>query len=63
MKIANTKTKRTSNLFVDMIYFIATLSMRVFDVTSKEALPKRRISINVVSSVFVKELLISLTVL
>ena len=30
--------------------------MRVFAVISKEALPKRRISVNVVSSVFVKEL-------
>ena len=30
--------------------------MRGFAVISKEALPKRRISVNIVSSVFVKEL-------
>ena len=35
--------------------------MRVFAVISKEALPKRRISVNIVSSVFVKELSMSLT--
>ena len=46
-----------------MIYFIVALSMRVFAVVCKEALPKRRISVNVVSSVFVKESLIPLTVL
>ena len=37
--------------------------MRVFAVISKEALPKRRISVNVVSAVFVKEVSILLTVL
>ena len=37
--------------------------MGVFAVISKEASPKRRTSVNVVSSVFVKELPISLTVL
>ena len=42
---------------------MVALSMRVFAVISKEALPKRRISVNVVSSVFVKELSISLTLL
>ena len=37
--------------------------MRAFAVISKEALPQGRISVIVVSSVFVKELSISLTVL
>ena len=46
-----------------MILFLVTLSMRVFVDISKEALPKRRIWVNFISLVFVKELSIPLFVL
>ena len=39
-----------------MIYLIVALSMTVFPDMSKEALPQRRIWINIESLVFVKEL-------
>ena len=40
------------NLFLDMIYFIVALSMRVFSDISKETLPKRRIWVNIESLVY-----------
>ena len=40
-------------------YFIVALSMRVFADISEEALPKRRIWVNIESLVFVKELSVS----
>ena len=42
-----------------MIYFLVALSMRVFADISKEAWSKRRISVNIESLVFAKELSIS----
>ena len=42
-----------------MIYFTVALSMTVFADISKEALPKRRIWVNIESLVFVKKLSLS----
>ena len=52
----------SSNLLVDMTIH-SSLDMRVFAEISKEALPKRRIWVNIELSVFVKELSIFLIVL
>ena len=51
-KLQNTKKRISWNLFVDMIHFIAAVSMRVFADISKETLTKRRIWVNVESLVY-----------
>ena len=51
-KLQNTKKRLFWNLFVDMIYFIVAVSMRLFADISKETLPKRRIWVNIESLVY-----------
>ena len=51
-KLQNTKKRLFWNLFIDMIYFIVAVSMRVFADIPKETLPKRRIWVNIESLVY-----------
>ena len=51
-KLQKTKKRLFRNLFVDRIYFIVAVSMRVFTDISKETLPKRRIWDNIESLVY-----------